>query len=489
MKYRNLINAFIIFFAVFFICLQVWLERFFGQVDIEQLAVFILFGFQGLLDTEDYLISKFIQICLYFPVIFTLLYIIFFKLASLLGKNYLKFNFFAKISKFQFFFSLLLFFFSIYNLSKNVSLQDFVLRDKNYDFIKENYTAPNIKNYENIESDQDLVLIYLEGVEDDFIKKDFISKKSIDNLSLSSFGAKDFSEFYQTKYNNWTVGAIISSQCGVPQKPVGIIDVRRKGFMSNRHVFGLKKFLPNIYCLGDLLKLANYKNIFINAVDLKFQAMGAFLNQHGYDELIGKKYFDNLNLQNKNKSWGGGVNDSELFALAKKKIIELKKENKRFNLTLLTTDTHNPGYVDDGCKIKFEESTKKMFRAVSCTAHELNKFVKFIYDNYSNDTSIVIIGDHLNRHIEDYVHPEDLPNLKRSIYNKFVSKNLTLQRNTINHFDLFPTILNILNFDFNGKLGLGYSSVKKTSVNYNAYRKKLEKNIRNKSTYYNEFWK
>ena len=201
MKYRNLINAFIIFFAVFFICLQVWLERFFGQVDIEQLAVFILFGFQGLLDTEDYLISKFIQICLYFPVIFTLLYIIFFKLASLLGKNYLKFNFFAKISKFQFFFSLLLFFFSIYNLSKNVSLQDFVLRDKNYDFIKENYTAPNIKNYENIESDQDLVLIYLEGVEDAFIKKDFISKKSIDNLSLSSFGAKDFSEFYQTKYN------------------------------------------------------------------------------------------------------------------------------------------------------------------------------------------------------------------------------------------------------------------------------------------------
>ena len=120
------------------------------------------------------------------------------------------------------------------------------------------------------------------------------------------------------------------------------------------------QILPNIYCIGDLLKLSNYHNVFINAVDLNFQAMGTFFSQHGYDEIIGKKYFDNLYGSNTSKTWGGGVNDSKLFELAKKKIIKLKKEKKRFNVTLLTTDTHDPGYIDDNCNINFEENTNKL---------------------------------------------------------------------------------------------------------------------------------
>ena len=42
MKYKNLINLFILFFAVFFISAQVWLERFFGKIDFEQLIVFLI---------------------------------------------------------------------------------------------------------------------------------------------------------------------------------------------------------------------------------------------------------------------------------------------------------------------------------------------------------------------------------------------------------------------------------------------------------------
>ena len=80
MKYNKLINLLILFLAVFFICIQVWLERFFGKVDIEQFIIFISFGFNGLLDTEDYIINKFIEICLYFPIAFVLLYAVFFKL-------------------------------------------------------------------------------------------------------------------------------------------------------------------------------------------------------------------------------------------------------------------------------------------------------------------------------------------------------------------------------------------------------------------------
>ena len=82
MKYNKLINLFILFLAVLFICIQVWLERFFGKVDIEQFVIFISFGFNGLLDTEDYIINKFIEICLYFPIAFVLLYAVFFKFSD-----------------------------------------------------------------------------------------------------------------------------------------------------------------------------------------------------------------------------------------------------------------------------------------------------------------------------------------------------------------------------------------------------------------------
>jgi len=486
MKYNKLINLFILFLSVFLICLQVWLDRYFGEVDIEQFIIFISFGINGLLDTEDYIINKFIEICLYFPTAFILLYIVLFNLIFLFDKKHFKLNLSKKINKYQILFSVLLFSFSIFNLSKNMSVKDFLSKDNDHDFIKENYTKPDLKNFQNVQTQQDLVLIYLESIENSFLNNNFISKSSIENFELKSFNAKGFPEFNQTKYNNWTIGSIISTQCGVPQKPIGIIDTRRKGFQNFRNVFGLKNFLPNIHCLGDLLKLSNYHNVFINAVDLNFQAMGTFFGQHGYDELIGKKYFDNLYGPSKSLTWGGGVNDSKLFELAKKRIIKLKQEKKRFNVTLLTTDTHEPGYIDDNCNINFEEETIKLARAIDCTSYELNKFVKFIYDNYPNDTSIVIMGDHLHTHLELYTVVES----KRFIYNKIISKNINLYRENINHFDFFPTILNILNFNSSDKLGLGYTAVKKINLDfYNAYIKNLEKNIGNKSDYYNEFWK
>jgi phosphoglycerol transferase len=488
MKNYNIINISILFFSIFLICLQIWLERFFGQVDFEQLLVFIAFGFYGLLDADDYIISKFIEICLYLPIALTTLYVLFITLISK-SKNFFKINFNTKLINYQFSLILLVFFYSIYNLSNYVSFKDFLIRDKNYDFIKDNYSAPNIEKIKNIDSKKDLVLIYIEGLEEAFINKNFISENTIKDLSLNDYNSRELSNFYQTKYNNWTVGAIVSTQCGIPQKPLGILDTRKKGFVGNRNVFGLKSFLPNAICLGDILKAKNYHNIFINSVDLEFQAMKTFLVNHGYDELIGKKFFTERKETKDYNSWAGGVHDKDLFDLAKKKIIQNKEEKKRFNLTVLTTDTHNPGYVDKNCKFKFKPDTKKMFKALTCTAHELEKFVDFIYRNYSNDTAIIIVGDHLNRHIEDYVAPHNLKNLKRSVYNKFIDKDFDLYREQINHFDLYPTILDILDFNINDKLGLGYSALKPTNIDYDLYKKDLIKNIGNKSKFYDAFWK
>ena len=68
---------------------------------------------------------------------------------------------------------------------------------------------------------------------------------------------------------------------------------------------------------------------------------------------------------------------------------------------------------------------------------------------------------------------------------------IDISRDKLNFYDLFPTILNLLDFSFkNNRLGLGYSAIKDTDIdNYKSYFKNLEKNIENKSDRYVEFWK
>ena len=67
--------------------------------------------------------------------------------------------------------------------------------------------------------------------------------------------------FLETKFNNFTIGSIVSTQCGIPQKPIGIFDTRliykKDKLKHQRNVFGMKSFLPNATCLGDILKINN----------------------------------------------------------------------------------------------------------------------------------------------------------------------------------------------------------------------------------------
>ena len=126
-------------------------------------------------------------------------------------------------------------------------------------------------------------------------------------------------------------------------KPIGILDprFRERGGSHLVDVFGLKNFLPNAVCLGDLLKFNKYENIFMNSINPEFQAMSIFFGDHNYDKIIGKDYFINKGIDNFD-SWAEGVSDRILFLEAEKIIDKMKSENKNFNLTILTADTHFP---------------------------------------------------------------------------------------------------------------------------------------------------
>ena len=472
-----------LYLSLIIFTLNLWLDRYFGTVYIEQFLFFLLLGFEGLLDTDDYIINKFIQLCIFLPILI-IAFLIFLnfisnkisflyskKIFEIISKNFLLISIFSLLISFTFIF-------------KQLSFDQLFSKIMNkYDFISENYIKPqDIKNSNN---KRNLVLIYLESFENIFSNKEIFGENLIKELDLAKHNGKTFNNFKETAYTNWTIAGIVASQCGLPLKPISILSTENKG-KHQKHIFGLKTFLPNAKCLGDILEDKGYKNIFINGVDLNFVSTGLFFKDHGYSEVYGKTEYENLSLDFIPGSWGGAPHDSFLLNFSKEKLLKLKKENKLFNLTILTTDTHNPfGFLDPKCEINGE----KLNDVIKCTSKNINFFINFLKEEFPNNLDIVILGDHLfpgNKELDPKIE-----SYKRNIFNMFISKKkFELKRNYINHYDFYPTILNFMGFEFEkNRLGLGYSGLKIFDDNeYEDYIIKLNENIQNKSKFYKNFY-
>jgi phosphoglycerol transferase len=161
-----------------------------------------------------------------------------------------------------------------------------------------------------------------------------------------------------------------------------------------------------------------------------------------------------------------GLYDDELYARAKLKLEALHASGQRFNLTLLTLDTHNPhGFRSPGCR---RRGLKGFEDIVECATLQLADFVQFAEQRgYLKDTNIVILGDHLA--VSNPVYEALRKIGERRIFNRFISAE-PARKNTeeILPFDLFPTILEFVGFDISGdRLGLGRSALGETRFDRN----------------------
>ena len=222
-----------------------------------------------------------------------------------------------------------LFIISIFFLFKNLNLKQKIENLSYSDFIEKIYIPPKLTQIKK-DKQKDLLVVYLESFNEEFTNFKNVTKKSKDFLNFKNLNTSKVNNYYETAYNNYTIGSIVSTSCGLPQKPIGILDTRfreRKG-SHIVDVFGLKKFLPGAICLGDILKYNDYKNIFINSISPSFQAMDIFFRDHNYDTIIGKKYFKEKGYDDFT-SWGNGVNDRILFEDTLKIIDKLKKKKSK----------------------------------------------------------------------------------------------------------------------------------------------------------------
>ena len=112
----------------------------------------------------------------------------------------------------------------------------------------------------------------------------------------------------------------------------------------------------------------------------------------------------------------------------------------------------------------------------------MSEFVNKL-NSLNKNIDIIILGDH--------AFPKNYKN-DTSIFNKFILlEDKNVNRKIMNHFDLYPSILSILGFNFkNNKLGLGYNIF--NEINLDSYEKHiygLDKKLLGKSEKYISFWK
>lgn len=227
---------------------------------------------------------------------------------------------------------------------------------------------------------KNLILIYLESFSDVLTNnKDYPGlTPNIDQMKQDYFS---FSNNFSSAYV--TIEGIANSQCGT------LMNMESE----NNSLTTQSGRLINLPCLGDVLKQAGYKQIFYGGADLEFAGKGAFLKEHGYDEIKGKEHWKKLTNVKLNQ-WG--LTDPKLLEQAILKIKQIEKEEKPFNLTLLTLGTHIPGFMYEGCQPYVHEKEEITFlNAVHCTDYLLGKFISTLkQENLLENTVVYIQGDH-----------------------------------------------------------------------------------------------
>lgn len=249
----------------------------------------------------------------------------------------------------------------------------------------------------------------------------------------------------------WTVAAMIAQTSGVPLK----VSYNDFGINSTR--------FSNVTSIGDILSANGYNNYLLLGSDADFGGRRAYFSNHNYlisdyhsameEGKIDKDYYE----------WWG-YEDSKLFSYAKEKLELISKDDKPFNLTILTADTHfTDGYLDKSCNEVFDDDYANSFYCSDSMIYDFIQWVK--QQEFYKNTTIVIVGDHFT--MQDGFYDDD--NDKRSIYNVFINAKIYNDFEDKNRIftslDMLPTTIAAIGGNIEGdRLGLGTNlfSSKKT---------------------------
>lgn len=284
---------------------------------------------------------------------------------------------------------------------------------------------------------KNIVIIYLESFEQEYLYNSYLSKYTEYLKQLSMENEFHFN-LKQLDHADYTTAGIFTTMCGLPLN----LYVTNNGILR-------KRYNNKLVCIPNILKKSGYKQVYIGGAIGKLFYKKDLFNMFEFDEFYEKSsILETYNSKLKLSNWG--IYDKDMFDFAKKKYIELSKANQPFNLTLLTLATHNTdGVHDDRCK---NSDKIGLANAIECTNDLLEDFIKFLkkQSNFKN-TLVIILPDHIQYHentLKEFINEKN----KRLLYIILLnSNNKKLFNNDIVYTDLPAIIIDNLDIKTNAK--------------------------------------
>lgn len=360
------------------------------------------------------------------------------------------------------------------------------------EFIEDNYVAPADASLKFPEKKRNLIMFYLESMENTFLSKDlggYMNENLIPELTELANEGYVFSHtdnklggFLPSTGAGWSVASMVNMGFGVPMKVP--TDGNSYGTEGN--------FLPGGTSLGDILHEQGYEQTLMFGADAAFGGVDHYFNLHGEFNIIDYKAAKEKGLIPDDYYVWWGYEDDKLYEFAKDELTRLSETGKPFHFVMETADTHAPeGYLSPNAEKKFPDQYSN---TIYYSQAEAVKFVRWIQAQpFYENTTIVIIGDHLtmasciSETVKDYqrtcfnliLNPaEDLRNLPE---NRFRNRQWA-------SFDMFPTMLAGLGVQIpDNHLGIGTNLFSGEKTLFEKYGvSEVNDKLTQKSNFYNE---
>jgi len=482
-KFLSVFRFFTIFLAIALILLPLWVYQNFGvTVLFDNVYFHILIGADALIGVDHQIIQSLINELILLPLGIALIFeftLLILKASETKKRKYQNlYNYIALLEKKSILFGIVL----IAAIDSGCSLgatQYFYQQAASKDYFSAYYTKPGSVLKHSVKK-KNLIILYIESLEQNLTNKEIFGTNLIEPIDkLPGITVK---KFVAAPGTDWTIAGVVSSQCAIPLKASLFI---RKFDLINF-------FLPKAICIGDILASQGYDQSLFIGSDLKFCRVGKFYQNHGYQHLYGKREFASSGISpSLFKGWAKGLNDDTLLDEAFNHIIKAAKSTKPFNVVIMTTDSHPPrGTPSPRCRQS--ERNNGIIGAYQCTSRFVAAFIKKLQNSgILDNTTLILMGDHPLKATPEYL--KYFPN-PRYVYFKIFDPDFKKRptRNIMTHFDVAPTILDLLNIQLSThqRYGLGVSIFADSSqVDYQKLFDAVTKqSVLNPSKTYDSFW-
>jgi len=287
----------------------------------------------------------------------------------------------------------------------------------------------------------------------------------------------------------WTIAGMVAQTAGLPLKMYTFAD--KEGEADNQ-MDEFAYFMPGATSIGDILKEAGYRNVFMAGSDFTFGGRRQYYTQHGDYEILDYLVARERGVISPDHYASWGFEDSVLYSWARETITELVQDDQPFNFSMLTVDQHTPfGYLCELCPDTYEEQYANV---LACSSKQLGDFIAWCQEQpFYENTTIVVTGDHASMVVGFYGsgYEKYLGDTDRKVYNAFINSAAEPVKENNRLFttlDIFPSTLAALGVQIEGeRLGLGTNlfSEKETLAEQYGYDVLFGEMLK-KSAYYNE---